>query len=148
DVARSTFTGPIIVTEWGPTGHWESPNTSWSRPIEQTSGEKATVYGTRYDSITAHMDRIFGSYVFLWAQKIERTPTWYCMFLETSADLGLSGESCPTVDVMAQKWSGLAPANRAPNVSALTLNSRRPTDNLALGRGQTVPAVVTASDPD
>jgi hypothetical protein len=49
-VASSNFTGPAIVTEWGPTGHWECPNTSWARPIEETSGAKGRVYKTRYDT--------------------------------------------------------------------------------------------------
>jgi hypothetical protein len=148
DVGKSTFTGPFIVTEWGPTGHWESPNTSWMRPIEQTSAEKAQVYQQRYDYIFSHRDRALGSYVFLWGQKEERTPTWYGMFLETMADLGLAAESCPTVDTMAFEWSNITPANRAPAVSALTLDGKRATDNVTLTAGQMVTAQVTATDPD
>jgi hypothetical protein len=148
DVTRSNFKGPFIVTEWGPTGHWESPNTSWTRPIEQTSGEKATIYQQRYDYIFAHRDHALGSYVFLWGQKQERTPTWYGMFLENSTDLGLAAESCPTVDVMDLKWSGAFPANRAPAVAALTLDGKRPIDSVTLTAGQTVQAQVTAIDAE
>jgi hypothetical protein len=148
DVGRSTFTGPIIITEWGPTGHWESPNTAWNRPIEQTSGEKARVYQTRYDSIYAQRSRILGSYVFLWAHKLERTPTWYGMFLETSPELGLNAEALPTVDVMARNWSGATPTNQAPNVTAITLSGRRATESVVLGRGQNVQAQVTVNEPD
>jgi hypothetical protein len=148
DVAKSTFTGPFIVTEWGPTGHWESPNTSWMRPIEQTSAEKALVYQQRYDYIFSHRDRALGSYVFLWGQKQERTPTWYGMFLENSADLGLAAESCPTVDTMAAAWTGITPSNRAPAVSALTLDGKRASDSVTLTAGQMVTAEVTATDPD
>jgi hypothetical protein len=147
DVARSTYTGPIFVTEWGPTGWWEAPLTSWGRPIEQTSGDKGRVYKSRYETF-AHMGRVLGSDVFLWAQKIESTPTWFGMFLETNADLGISGESLPTVDTMAFEWSGAYPTNRAPDVTGLTLAGGSATDNVTLTAGQSVPAVVTATEPD
>ena len=146
-VDNSNFTGPIIITEWGPTGHWECPNTSWGRPIEETSGAKGRVYKTRYDSF-AHTGRILGDYVFLWGQKVERTPTWYGMFLETNADLGLNGESLPTVDTMAVAWSGAALTNRAPDVTGLQLGGQDAGANVTLGAGQQVQAQVTVSEPD
>ena len=148
DVARSTFTGPIIISEWGPTGHWESPKTMWDRPIEQTSAEKAQTYASRYDYIYQHRSRILGSYVFLWGQKVERTPTWYGIFLETSDELGLAGQSLPTLDVMIENWSGVTPSNRAPNVTALTLAGKKASDSATFAGGQTVQGQVTASDPD
>jgi Glycosyl hydrolases family 2, TIM barrel domain len=147
DVARSTFMGPVVVTEWGPTGHWESPNTSWGRPIEETSGAKARVYKTRYESF-AHTGRILGDYVFLWGQKIERTPTWYGMFLETNTDLGLMSESLGTVDTMAFEWSGATPANRAPDVTAITLDGKQANNNVTLAARQSVQARVTVTEPD
>jgi hypothetical protein len=148
DVAGSRFKGPYVVTEWGPTGHWESPTTSWDRPIEQTSGEKTQSYRERYEYIAAHKDRGLGSYVFLWGQKQERTPTWYGMFLEERAELGLAGESCPTVDVMAFEWSGSWPANRAPEVSAIELDGKSADASVTLSSAQSTTAEVTATDPD
>ncbi|HEY3664673.1 MAG TPA: glycoside hydrolase family 2 TIM barrel-domain containing protein, partial [Polyangiaceae bacterium] len=146
-VASSNFMGPVIVTEWGPTGHWECPNTSWARPIEETSGAKSRVYKMRYDSF-AHTGRILGDYVFLWGQKIERTPTWYGMFLENNPDLGLKSETLPTVDTMAVAWSGAMLANRAPDVTAITLGGKLATDNVSVTAGQALTAQVTASEPD
>jgi len=148
DVKSSKFPGPYVVTEFGPTGHWEVPSTTWMRPLEQTSAEKAQVYQGRYDYIFFHRDRALGSYVFLWGQKQERTPTWYGMFLERLADLGLAQETCPTVDAMTYKWSGAWPTNRAPNVTAMTLNGLAATANVTLAAGQTVRADVTASEPE
>jgi hypothetical protein len=96
----------------------------------------------------AHTGRVLGDYVFLWGQKIESTPTWFGMFLETNADLGIAGESLPTVDTMAFEWSGVYPSNRAPDVTALTLGGKAATANVTLTAGQTVPAVVTVTEPD
>jgi hypothetical protein len=148
DIAASNFAGPYIVTEWGPTGHQEAPQTEWSRPIELASAEKGRAYQERYQYIFSHRSRGLGSYVFFWGQKQERTPTWYSMFLESSTQLGLAGESCPTVDAMAWAWRGALPSNRAPEVTGLTLADKSGSDNVQLARGQAVQAHVTATDPD
>lgn len=147
DVGRSTYTGPFFLTEWGPTGWWEAPKTTWGVPIEQTSGDKGRVYKTRYASF-AHKSRVLGDYVFLWGQKIENTPTWFGMFLETETALGIAGESLPTVDTMTTAWSGTSPTNHAPDVTALTLAGKAASASVTLTAGQSVPAVVTASEPD
>ncbi len=75
--------GAYMVTEWGATGHWEVPTTSWDAPIEENSHTKAQHYLKRYQkAIAAETQQCVGSYVFLWGQKQERTPTWYGLFLE------------------------------------------------------------------
>jgi hypothetical protein len=132
---------PYMVTEWGPTGHWECPVTPWKAPVEETSSEKATVYKTRYEATIAKDKNCLGSYVFLWGQKQERTPTWYGLFTE-------AGEESEVVDVMEFEWSGKWPSNRAPHLSAFTLAGKKVLDFIYLSPGKTYPAVVFVTDPD
>ncbi|WP_161890197.1 glycoside hydrolase family 2 TIM barrel-domain containing protein [Pontibacter russatus] len=134
--------GPYIITEWGPTGHWESQHTSWAAAVEETSGEKAAVYKSRYESTmgrdTTHN---LGSYVFLWGQKQERTPTWYGLFTE-------DGKETEVVDVMQYLWTGSWPENRAPHLKSLKLDGKQAEDNIFLKPDKSYNVNVDVSDPD
>ena len=122
------FTQPYMVTEWGAVGHWEVPKTSWGAPVEHDSSKKARNYLDSYRiAIASNPDQVLGSYVFLWGQKQERTPTWYGMFLE-------DGTATETVDVMQFIWTGSWPENAYQNIT--------------LERGKTYAASIVASDPE
>lgn len=139
---ESGWNGAYMVTEWGPTGHWEGLETEWKSPIEETSSEKAAVYKSRYEySVERDRDKCLGSYVFLWGQKQERTPTWYGLFTE-------KGEESEVMDVMQYLWSGNWPANKAPHLYSLQLNSKKATDNIYLKPGTSYGAIAVAADPD
>ena len=134
--------GPYMVTEWGPTGHWEGLQTSWKAPIEETSSEKAAVYKSRYEySVERDKEKCLGSYVFLWGQKQERTPTWYGLFTE-------KGEESEVVDVMQFLWSGKWPKNQAPHIYSFQIDNKKVTDNIVLKPGNSYGAIVTAFDPN
>ncbi|WP_343306747.1 glycoside hydrolase family 2 TIM barrel-domain containing protein [Chitinophaga niabensis] len=124
-----------IVTEWGPTGHWESIITPWKAAIEETSSEKAEVYRKRYEASIKTDKKCLGSYVFLWGQKQERTPTWYGLFTE-------AGEESEVIDVMQYLWTGKWPDNRAPHLDSLTLDGKRATSFIYLQPGKTYPVNV------
>lgn len=141
-LAEANFRKPYMVTEWGATGHWEVDKTTWGAPIEHTSSEKAASYRKAYETVIASGDqRLIGDYVFLWGQKQERTPTWYGMFL---AD----GSATEAVDFMQFAWTGAWPANRAPRVEALELDSKGATDSVVVAPGQRVAASFAATDPE
>jgi len=134
--------GAYMVTEWGPTGHWECLKTAWSAPIEETSSEKAAVYKTRYEyGIQSDKDNCLGSYVFLWGQKQERTPTWYGVFTE-------KGEESEVVDLMQYLWSDKWPKNIAPHLYSLQLDGKKALENVYLVAGKTYNAITLAADPD
>ena len=141
-IKDSGWTGPYMVTEWGATGHWEVETTPWGAPIENTSTVKADLYRSRYeDAILADSAQLVGSYVFLWGQKQERTPTWYGLFMP-------SGEKTESVDVMQYLWTGEWPANRAPRIEMPTLGGQTATDGVRLQPGQTAPASIDVADPE
>lgn len=147
DIARlgtlreAGWDGPYLVTEWGPTGHWEVAKTPWGAPIEDSSQAKAERLVQRYRThILGDPTHALGSFVFLWGHKQERTPTWYGMFLD-------SGEYTAAVDAMQTLWTGEAPAHPAPAVGALWLDGRRAEDGVVLPAGQPVRAFVEV-DPE
>lgn len=141
-IEQSAWTGPYMVTEWGAIGHWEVGKTKWDAPIEQNSSEKAASYHRAWKTaVGVNPDQVIGSYVFLWGQKQERTPTWYGMFLE-------DGSETAVIDVMHYIWNGEWPDNRAPEVGALRLDGKRASDNVTLEPGREYAAEIHASDPD
>jgi hypothetical protein len=143
ELVRSTgFTRPFMVTEWGSIGYWEMVRTSWGAPIELTSSEKADVFLRAQRDVLAPLGKqLLGSYVFIWGQKQERTPTWFGMFLA-------SGEESESVDVMHYIWNGAWPVNRTPRVESMQLDGRRARDSVVLTAGKSYQAGITDADPE
>ncbi len=136
------FDKPFIVTEWGPTGHWQVSRTDQDIPIEENSTEKANSYKSHYEEVIIdNPGQCLGSYVFLWRQHQERTHTWYGMFdkewRETAA-----------VDVMRYFWTGKQSSNRAPEIISFTLDQKVALDNIRCSKESVHHALVKVSDPD
>ena len=130
--------GAYVVTEWGPTGHWQIAKTKWNVPIEQTSTEKAASYRERYNAgVLGAPGKALGSYAFLWGQKQETTPTWYGLFLE-------SGEATEVVDSMQYLWTGKWPEHRAPSIRSFTIDGKKALDSIYLKSGKTYKVVLDA----
>ncbi len=112
------YDGPYLITEWGVTGHWEMPETSWGSPIEQTSTEKAEAIILRYENaILEDEANCMGSFVFLWGQKQERTPSWYGLFTDV-------GEKTEAINAMEYLWTGQWPENMAPKMKDITIEGK------------------------
>lgn len=141
-ISESGFDRPFMVTEWGALGYWEMEETSWRAPTENTSTDKAGVFLRGYQDVLSTFDgQLIGSYVFLWGQKQERTPTWFGMFLE-------DGKETETVDVMHYVWNGDWPENRSPRVESLTLDGKIARQSVVLAAGQTYEASFNVVDSD
>ena len=141
-LAEAGWDKPYVVTEFGATGHWEAGKTAWGAPLENDSSTKADLYKLRFEKvIQSDRNLCLGSYVFLWGNKQERTPTWYGMFLN-------SGEETEPVDVMQYCWTGAWPTNRSPRLEGIWLAEKQAAQNIHLVAGQNYAARVQASDPD
>jgi len=131
---------PYMVTEWGATGHWEVPKTSWEVPVEENSTVKAANYLRRYQkAIASDTNYCLGSYVFLWGQKQERTPTWYGVFLENDKET-------ESVDVMHYIWNNKWPENRSPQVESFTLNNKTAYEDVIITSEDELVAKIKISD--
>ncbi|MCC5822509.1 MAG: hypothetical protein LAT64_02900 [Phycisphaerales bacterium] len=134
------YSGPYMITEFGPLGHWEGPSTEWGAPIEQASHQKALFYASSYrQGVEAERPgRCLGSYAFLWGHKQETTATWFGLLLPT-------GETTEAVDYLSRFWTGRPPRLNAPRVSGIRLQGIEPG---AVEPGQQFTATVNAHDPD
>lgn len=142
NIRKFGWSGPYIISEWGPNGHWEVQKTKWGSPVEQTGSEKANSYEQRYTQyISAHADQCLGSYVFLWGQKQETTSTWYGLFSE-------KGESSEAIDRLQRLWTGTEPANRCPALDSLTLGGLQKGANITFKAGEKIDARAFARDAD
>ncbi len=120
-----------MVTEWGPNGHWEVAKTSWGAAVEQTSTEKAITYRDRFTNyIKKDSSLCLGSYVFLWGQKQETTPTWYGVFV--------GDKQTEAVNVLQEVWNGNAPENWAPQITKFLLNEKKPSESFEAKKGAKV----------
>jgi len=127
NVEDSNLDLPYVITEWGPNGQWEVQKTAWGAPLEQTSTEKAAIYAERYDeAILAKPDLCLGSYVFLWGDKVEQTPTWFGLFYE--------GYETPVVGIMQEKWSGTIRANKAPVIKEINMENKSPNQSIIISK--------------
>lgn len=148
-VDQSAYKGAFMVTEWGPTGWWETASTEWKAPIEQTSEEKRQVYEERYTRYIHANQRCLGSFVFLWGQKEERTPTWFSMFVEDSVDqLPLRGEKTPMVEAMQRVWTGQELSETAPVIERMTINELPATNSVRVKAGTPFKAHVAVVDKE
>ncbi len=136
---KQGYTGPFAITEFGPVGHWETGNSPWGAPYEQSSSAKAGFIKNNYrKAVQTNLGKnCLGSFAFLWGNKQEKTATWYGLLLA-------SGETTESVDVLSELWTGKQPANRAPIVNKLNLDA----DPGAIKPGQRMTVSVDASDPD
>ena len=148
-VKKSEYKGAYLITEWGPTGWWETTKTSWGAPIEQTSEEKRQVYETRYNNYILASKRCLGSFVFLWGQKEERTPTWFSMFVENNvAGLPLKGEKTPMVEAMERVWKGTELKQTAPVVEKMTIDGKTGVESVTVKAGKWFEGKVDVADKE
>ncbi len=139
---NANYNGPYMVTEWGATGHWEMPKTEWGIPIEQTGTEKAKAVRERWErAINIDQENCLGSYIFLWGQKQERTPTWYGLFTENNKEIEV-------IDVMHEIWTGQKQENSCPSIDTILFDGKNRFENVKLIGGKEIILKTIAHDQD
>jgi hypothetical protein len=139
-IENGGFKGPYMITEWGPTGHWECTKTMWNSSVEQSSTEKSASYLKRFtEYIGSQKLQCIGSFCFLWGQKQEYTSTWYGLFTE-------DGMPTAALDELQYCWSGTYPENRAPTIDSVHFNGSDQLLNIISDAGTKSEVVVFASD--
>ena len=138
---KAGWTGPYMITEWGPDGYWESEKTFWGAFIEATSTKKAELYRERYQNYIKNTERCLGSYVFYWGYKQERTHTVFSMFLENNSET-------ESVYAMEQMWQGISRKNTAPKIKPIQVDKKNNVLNLILEPSTYHHLSASAVDPD
>ena len=136
-VARG-WTKPYLLTEYGPTGPWETAKTPWGASIEQTAEHKAERYlAAALAAETA--PSCLGALAFLWGHSgaLATTATWFGLLLP-------GGEKLPAADTLAHVWTGRWPLNRSPRIDALEVAFA----GARVRGGQTVDVAVVARDEE
>ncbi len=133
-VRAQGWQGPLIITELGAAGQWQTGTAPWGAALEPTSTEKAA----RLRRYLHESDRHgLGQILFFWGQKQEVTPTFHSLLLP-------AGEWIEAWEVMAEFWHGTTPGgNRAPRISSLAFRGANVWSQAAHGTAE-----VAAHDPD
>lgn len=138
---RTGYNKPYILSEWGPTGHWEITNTEWGAPKELNSSEKSKLIENYFNFINNDSTLFLGGYAFYWGHKYEITHTWFSLFSE-------EGFETESVNVLKEGWSGTPPSNHAPALVKLDIKATSYRDNFYLTADSVYKAAVYAFDPD
>jgi len=113
-------TKPIVITEFGPVGTWETPKNEWGKLAEPTSTQKAEHYRRSYEkTVVEGKGLVLGAYAFTWGAKQEMTATWFGMLLR-------DGSRLEAADAMSELWTGKPVANRCPKIEPIQISSQHP----------------------
>ena len=136
------WTGPYVIGEFGGRGWWESLETAWGAPLDQSGSAKAEFIRHGYETtVVGQSAHCLGSYVLYWGNRFEQTDMWLSMFAPT-------GEKTPLVDAIQFLWTGQKAVNQAPSVGAIRLAGKFDIDNVVLQPNTDYPASISAIDPD
>lgn len=133
DIKKLSFLwdGPYLISEWSPNGGWESENTIWQAPIENTSTKKAEQYYQFYKEFMPKNDpRFLGSLAFYWGSRHEYTHTWYSIFNE-------DGAATEIKEALNDSWKDTLTHHQSVKVQYMLIDNHGARDNIILSPGST-----------
>ena len=138
---KKAWNKAYMLTEWGPTGHWEITDTEWGAPKELSMEEKVALMSKYWNKMNEDSVYFLGSYAFYWGFKYEITHTWFSMFSE-------EGLESAQIKYLQSVWSGKTAKNTPPVISHMSIDPGDKNDNVYLRANETYFAKVFAHDPD
>ena len=134
DWVAGGYTKPYVVTEAGPAGEWEVPNDVNGVPAEPTDLQKRDGYTNSWNAINAHPAVALGATEFHYGLENDFGGVWLNTFTGGWRRLGYSA--------LSKAYTGQAPANTAPEISAMTVSNQT-----AVPAGGAYTINATATDP-
>lgn len=130
-----------IISEWGPTGHWEITDTEWGAPKEPYNLRKLESMEKNWNTIQKDTALLLGSYAFYWGFKHEATHTWFSFFSEDGSETSLA-------NFLKYAWSGNKVENSAPIIHNFLIQTEQGlvNDNVYLDANQEYVAIANAED--
>ena len=123
------WNGPYMISEWSPNGGWESENTVWQAPIENTSTKKAEEYSRFYKDFMPKSDpRFLGSLAFYWGSRQEYTHSWYSVFNE-------DGSATEIMEALNDSWKDTVTSHSSVKVKYMLIDNHGARDNILLSPG-------------
>ncbi len=120
------WNGPFLVTEWSPNGGWESENTTWQAPIENTSTKKAEQFAEFYKMyMPKNNPRFLGSMAYYWGSREEYTHTWFSVFND-------DGTPTEVKEVLNDCWKDTATIHQSVKIKYMLIDSLGARDNIIL----------------
>lgn len=120
------WNGPYMISEWSPNGGWESENTIWQAPIENTSTKKAEQYYQFYKEYMPKDDpRFLGSLAFYWGNRQEYTHTWYSVFNE-------NGSPTEVKEALSDGWKDTLTQHQSVKIKYMLIDNHGARDNIIL----------------
>ncbi len=106
---------PFLIGEFGETGPWESPETSWGAPLELYSYQKAAALKEQFQNLPLENPNYLGALAFYWGWRQEQTHTWYNVFSP-------QGEINAQYYFLAQQF-GQPQTGRPPRIDTLLIDN-------------------------
>ena len=125
---------PYVLTEYGAI---KKGRTKWGADIEMTGTERANYLTEVYQAINENKHSFFGSYVFIWGSKRERTETFFGLFLDNNTPTNLvelmrslwrndkNKNRCPVIDDLSHRYIASQPSEKIDLQASVTSKRRR-----------------------
>jgi hypothetical protein len=130
------WTGPYLLTEYGPAGGWEVGRTSWGAPMEPDGAAKAAAYEAGWNAAAAD-GRCLGTFAFWWGANETPLDTWFAL-------LTPSGQLTEPTETLRRLWGGSPIADPPPRFVRFLFSA----DGERVAAGAPLEATLEAEDDE